>query len=202
MKRIAMILVMAAVCAGSLVMAAENWVSKDIGTDGGKTQINKDAVTVTAGGKDIWDNADGFRFVYQSASGNVEVSAKISSLKEINEWSKAGVMIRESAAEGSKHVMLVVTPQHGLAFQYRPEADDVSQHVEAGDFTYPVYLKVKKTGNKFEGFTSSDGKKWNLAGEIEVDMGKSALAGLAVTSHVEGELTEAKFSDVKVTTLK
>ena len=190
------------VCAAGVLTAAENWESKDIGTSGGKTIMGKDSIVVEAGGLDIWDLADGFRFVYQKMSGNFEVSAKISSLKEVFEWSKAGVMIRESAEPGSKHAMLVATPQHGLAFQYRPEENDMSQHVEAGEFSYPIYLKMKKTGGKFAGSWSSDGKKWNEAGEIEISMGKSVLAGLAVTSHVEGENTEAKFSEVKITVLK
>ena len=192
----------AAVCAAAVLAAAEKWESADIGTSGGKTTMGKDSIVVAAGGVDIWDQADGFRFVFQKVSGNFEVSAKMQSLKEVFEWSKAGVMIRESTEPGSKHAMLVATPQHGLAFQYRPEENDMSQHVEAGDFTYPIYLKMKKTGSKFAGSWSSDGKKWNEAGEIDISMGKSVLAGLAVTSHVDGELTEAKFSEVTITSLK
>jgi len=197
-KDLSLYLTIALICAGSFVIAQEKWESLDIGTEGGKTRIEKDSIVIIADGADIWETADGFRFVYRKVSGNVEISARIHSLKEVNEWSKAGVMIRESTKPGSKHVMLVATPMHGLAFQYRPEADDTSQHVEVGEFEYPVYLKMKRTGNAFSAYWSRDGRKWNEAGEIEVEMGKDVLAGLAVTSHAEGEYTEAKFTEVKL----
>ncbi|MCX5643838.1 MAG: discoidin domain-containing protein, partial [Phycisphaerae bacterium] len=66
------------------------------------------AFTVTSTGTDIWGNADQFRFIYKSLSGNGSITARVDSLTRSDAWSKAGVMIRESLDAGSKHVSTVV----------------------------------------------------------------------------------------------
>ena len=52
-------------------------------------------------GSDIWERADGFRFVYRALTGDGTVEAQVASLQNTNGWAKAGVMIRESLAAGS-----------------------------------------------------------------------------------------------------
>ena len=58
------------------------------------------AFSVTSTGTDIWNNADQFRFVYKTLSGNGSITARVDSLTRSDAWSKAGVMIRESLDAG------------------------------------------------------------------------------------------------------
>lgn len=60
------------------------------------------AYTVSGAGVDIWDNADGFRYVFRQISGDVEVTARITDLTRSDPWSKGGLMIRDGFTAGSK----------------------------------------------------------------------------------------------------
>jgi hypothetical protein len=60
------------------------------------------ALTVTAGGVDIWGSSDQFRFVYQRLTGDAVVIARIESIEWAHAWSKAGVMMRESLDPGAR----------------------------------------------------------------------------------------------------
>ena len=79
-------------------------------------------------GTDIWDNADQFRFVYKQLTGNGSIVARVDSLARSDEWSKAGVMIRETLDAGSSHAFVAATPtpSHGISYQRRLVTGDVS----------------------------------------------------------------------------
>ena len=47
-------------------------------------------------GEDIQGTADEFRYVYQTATGNCEIKARVTGVGNTNPWAKAGVMIRET----------------------------------------------------------------------------------------------------------
>ena len=53
-------------------------------------------VDVTAGGADVWGTSDEFHFVYQTKVGDFDVKAKVQRLDRANNWSKAGLMARET----------------------------------------------------------------------------------------------------------
>ena len=88
------------------------WQSGDIGTTG----ISDDAVwttgafAITCSGADIWNIADGFRFVWQARTGDGFLTVRVTSQTPSDVWAKAGVMIRESLDAGSRHAMMVLTP--------------------------------------------------------------------------------------------
>src|SRR6185295_16555800 len=89
---------------------AVGWTSADIGAVGqaGSTSLAGGSFTITASGGDIWDMADGFRFIYQPLSGDGEISARVVSVTHADDWTKAGVMIRETLAAGSAFAMTIV----------------------------------------------------------------------------------------------
>ncbi len=89
------------------------------GFPAGLVDKGNNAFTVTSTGTDIWNNADQFRFVYKTLSGNGSITAKVESLTRSDAWTKAGVMIRESLDAGSKHASVVVTPDNSCSQQYR-----------------------------------------------------------------------------------
>ena len=86
----------------------------------GTTGYAAGTYTITAAGADIWDRADQFHFVYQPISGNVEIVARVVSIAYIDDWSKAGIMIRESLTASSRHASVFLSPANGFAFQRRP----------------------------------------------------------------------------------
>jgi len=61
----------------STAFSADDWQSADIGdTEPGSTDIVGDVITITANGADIWDSADGCRYVYREVSGDFEISLR------------------------------------------------------------------------------------------------------------------------------
>ena len=132
--------------------------STDIGAPAvkGSATYSSGAYTVKAGGADIWDTADHFHFVYQPVTGNAEVIARVSSIGNTDDWSKAGVMIREALTAESKHAMVVTTTAKGYAFQRRPEVGGYSEHTAGGSGTAPGWVRLVRTGDLFEAYRSSD----------------------------------------------
>ena len=74
--------------------------------------------TVTGSGADIWGTADAFRFVYVPVTGNCTIIARVVSVQNIDAWSKAGVMIRESLNANAANAFIAVTPGNGVTWQY------------------------------------------------------------------------------------
>ncbi len=143
-------------------------------------------------GQDIWNTADYFSYHFQgNKSGDFTVDVEVKSLVDsagggINQWAKTGIMVRQSLANNSRHAMMVVTPGNGARFQYRPTDGANSQNPTAGNgTTAPTWLRLKRVGNTFTGYYSSDGISWTESnpGGTTVNMTDPVNVGLAVTSH-------------------
>ena len=115
------------------------------------------------------------------------------SLENTHAWAKAGVMLRESLAPGSKYVTLVATPGKGLAMQARSLNDRQSYDVALLAGTIPKWVRVIRRGDVFTGSVSDDGFQWRNVGAVRVEMNTVLRAGLAVTSHAAGTLATAIF---------
>ncbi len=153
--------------------------------------------TVSGSGVDIWDNSDGFRFVFRQLSGNVEMTARISSLTESDPWTKGGLMIRDGLTAGSKNAMMAVASDNGLTFQNRP-VENGGSFFTAGNTSIkpPYWLRIVRAGNTLIGLASADGASWTEVGRKVMAMTDPVYAGMAVTAHRDGFLSTGTFSDV------
>ena len=183
------------------------WLTMDIGDVGIEGNVTEsDGVwEVTGGGADIWGSADAFRFAFQTLTGDVDIQAEITELTETNEWGKGGLMIRDALTPGSAHAMMVITSQHGAAFQWRPEMDsaDCGSFHEQGvgdDATPPKYLKLQRIGDLLQGWISDDGSAWDKVGQIEIPMSEQIYVGMAVTAHDNALASVGTFSGVRIRT--
>ncbi len=76
-------------------------------------------------------------------------------------------------------MLLAVTPEHGVTFQYNFNGDGGS-----APYTFPDgWLKLEREGDLFRGYTSANGTDWSLVGQTTVQMATDVTAGLAVNSH-------------------
>jgi regulation of enolase protein 1 (concanavalin A-like superfamily) len=178
------------------------WANQDIGNPGyaGGATFSSGTWTVAGSGTDVWDNSDQFQFVYQQLSGDGTVIAHVTSVQQADVWTKAGVMIRESLAPGSRHAFMLSTPgtTKGLAFQRRVVTNDVSATTPANGAP-PVWVKLTRTGTVITGYYSVDGVTWTQAGSDTVPMTTTVFAGLAVTAHNNAAVAVATFDSVSVT---
>ena len=176
--------------------------SQDIGSVGaaGSTSYSNGTFTVRASGSDIWNTADGFRFAYQSFSGDGEIVAHVVSLGNSDPWAKAGVMIRETLAAGSKHAMMGITPGNGTTFLYRVQTDGSSASQTPFDgLTAPYWVKLVRAANTLTGYKSTDGVNWVQVGSQTITMPANVYIGLAVSSHNNSASTTATFDNVSIT---
>jgi len=159
--------------------------------------------TMTGAGADIWDDADEFHFASKILTGPGSIIAKVESLQRTNVWAKAGVMIRETLEDGSKHAFACVTPGSGVAFQNRAEPGGGSLNTNFGDFTAPYWIKLERDmGGNFTGYHSADGSSWQLINEgpaTNIPMTSNVYIGLALTSHDPTLTCQAVFSNITMT---
>src|SRR6185503_1285542 len=178
--------------------SSKPWQSQDIGAVGqpGATSVNDGSFRINASGGDIWDSADGFRFVYKSLSGDGEIVARVASLQNTDAWAKAGVMIRETLTAGSPFAMSIVTPSNGVDLQYRTTAGGGAGMNPNAAGAAPIWVRLSRAGNLFSGALSTDGSSWTSLGSVSISMGPSAFIGLCVTAHNNSTLTTATIDQV------
>jgi endoglucanase Acf2 len=176
------------------------WLNSDVGAVGaaGSASHSSGVFTVRGSGADIWGNADGFQFVYQPMNGNGQIVARVTAVQNTDPWAKAGVMIRETLAAGSRHAFMALTPGNGLAFQRRVATGGVSTHTAGGASGAPVWVRLVRNGNTIAASSSTNGATWTQIGSDTVAMGAQVFVGLAVTSHAAGVLNTSTFDNVQV----
>ncbi len=167
----------------------------------GGTSYRQGSYTVHAGGADIWGTSDQFHFVYQQISGDVEVIARINSVSYADQWSKSGVMIRETLTPGSRHAYALGSAGKGFAFQRRVDAGGFSDHTAGPSGALPGWVRLVRTGSQVEAFQSSDGTNWRSMGSDAVPMAATVYVGIATTSHKTTVATDAVLDNFKVTPL-
>jgi endonuclease/exonuclease/phosphatase family metal-dependent hydrolase len=185
------------------------WTSADIGAAGpaGNAQYANGTFTVEAGGTDIWDTADAFRYVYQPLNGDGEIVADVSALTVPSgaAWSLAGVMIREQLTAGSVHATMMITTEGKAKFRRRTStgAATLSDGPSAGSTYPPRWLKLVRAGNVFTAYISSDGTAWTQVFTPQtIPMASSAYIGLvALRNGGAAPTAQATFDGVAVRTL-
>lgn len=168
------------------------------------------SITVGGAGADIWGTADDFRFVYKQLNGNGSIVAKIESMDVAHDWSKVGVMIRESLSPESSNAFVCSTGANGTRYQYRLQAfvdstaDDAARDaVQQALAPAPVWVKVERVGDELNGYYAVEetNPTWVPMGEnpVTIVMLPEVYVGLAVTSHATTESISATFSNVTTT---
>ena len=176
------------------------WNHSDIGAVNlaGDASSSGGIFNLTASGGDIWFTEDAFHYVYQTLTGDGEVTAHVSNLNAPDPWTKAGVMIRESLDPGSAHAMTVLTGGQGANFQYRQTAGEDSYSQFGENVGVPYWVRMNRTGNLFISFISNDGTTWQVVGTATIPMGQQVYLGLCLTSHNNGQLATAAIGNVTV----
>jgi hypothetical protein len=181
------------------------WKQATIGTGVlGSASESCDRYTVLGAGRDIWDNADAFHFVYKDVApgGTLTVTGLVVGMDNTNVWAKAGLMIRDTLDPDSPHAMIALTPGNGAVFQYRLAKGGKSFDAErspavgpppgpAAQVAAPRWLQLIRepvagqSGQfRFTARHSPDRMNWTVIGSpAAVPLGNSQKAGMAVTSH-------------------
>ena len=158
------------------------WQEYDIGDVGisGHTFVWDDMFEVQAGGADIWGTSDSYHLVANYMKGDGKIVARVKAEYANHAFAKAGVIM--TALDG-RVVVLDIRPWEPIEFMARSTPGAEMQFIAGSSSTFPVWLKLERTGNRFTGSMSQDGKTWQVVGATDVAMPEVITAGLAVTSH-------------------
>src|SRR4051812_2872497 len=142
------------------------WSTADVGavSVAGSASETTGTFTVAGSGADIWGSADAFRYAYQQLTGDTTIVARVATVQNVNVWTKAGVMIRQSIDANSPHASMFVTPGKGVAFQRRPTAAGTSLSTTTAGAA-PEWVKVSLSGQTVTASVSSDGSAWTTIGQ-------------------------------------
>jgi hypothetical protein len=124
---------------------------------------------------------------------------KVESEQYVAAWTKAGVMMRETLAPGSRQASMFVSPGKGLAFQRRVSPNGVSTSTAGGSGTAPYFVRLTRAGNRFTASRSLDGSNWATVASDTIAMAANIYVGVAVSSHVAGSLATATFASTAAT---
>ncbi|MCI0746769.1 MAG: immunoglobulin domain-containing protein [Verrucomicrobia subdivision 3 bacterium] len=194
--------------AGGTTANGTKWAdSSDVGPPaltGHALAIDVGDADVIAGGRDIWDASDEFHFVYNQRSGDFDVTVKVQRLDPANNWSKAGLLARESLDTASRTIEAYTTPD-------RPPG---TRSYEAGRRPEPAtatldwggrppsplpnaWVRLRRNDDTWRAYWGTNGTDWTLyAGPAMQVMTPELLVGLATTSHDVNLTTIAEFRDM------
>ncbi|MBN2325883.1 MAG: hypothetical protein JXR73_01925 [Candidatus Omnitrophica bacterium] len=178
----------------------------NLGADGGAAfDPAAGRYVVVGSGRDIWDAADNFHFMYKEISGDfsIESTLKVDAGTSSSEWVKAMLMARQELdAESANAGILqrtdgLVNSQWRLAYFDSSYSTDTSLRPTIPNGT--SQLKLEREGDLFRAYyKAEDDSEFSLLQEIEVIMDDPILVGLAVTAHEVNALSIGYFSDVKL----
>lgn len=188
------------------------WAHSDIGTT--SSTLNPQAFAEflpatgafnlrNAGGSDIGGTADGFRFVRQTISGDVIITARVAGVANTNADAKAGVMLRQNTNANSANAAMVITAANGATFQTRATSGGTTTAANVTGIAPPYWVRLERVGTRVRGYASTDGtSSWQRVGaDVTLSLSNPVLVGLAATSRSTSTLGLAKIGDVSVVSL-
>jgi hypothetical protein len=181
-----------------------SWSSADIGgaLPAGSQSFdpNTGTWTLSGGGTGTGGTSDQFHYVWQPAPSAAGISAQVISQGNTSASAQAGVMLRASADPGAPYYAALVTPGSGVTIQERASPDGATTTVASVPGAAPAFLWVTDQGGTATAFTSADGYDWQPVpgSAVSLDLGSSALAGMAVASGNVAAASKVTMNDVVV----
>ena len=109
----------------------------------------------------------------------------------VSEWTKAGVMIRETLAPNARNAFALVSASRGVTFQRRIDAGGLTEATVTGSGTAPVWVRLVRRGFQITAYRSTDGATWTTIATDTVPMANAVYVGIAVTAHATTGLASA-----------
>jgi len=175
------------------------WAQSDIGSVGvaGSGTYSSGTYTVVGSG-DLKGGEDRFHYVYQVATNDCEIIARVTSVQHNDDDAAAGVMIRDDMNDDCKMAAMLITASNGAKARRRTSVGgntiDTTISVSA-----PEWVRVKRTGDSFKFYRGGNGTDWTLEKTVTITMGSTVRIGLAVTADDNDETCTATFTNVSAT---
>jgi regulation of enolase protein 1 (concanavalin A-like superfamily) len=180
------------------------WQSADIGAVGftGSADYFEGSFAISGSGGGVWQMSNQFQYVYQTFTGNGEIVARVDNLDSFSFWSRAGLMMRETLSPDSRFVLSNInggkTDIQHIWHTSSSSSADYQVIDNAGAYSLPQWLKLKRQGDSFISYRSSDGINWTQAGSCTLSMNSTLYVGMSVTASDNTQICKAVFDNVTV----
>jgi len=162
---------------------------------------------------------DKFYFVHRPLTGDGAITVRVTSMTGLItypppnhdeivpglvEWAKAGVIVKDGTAQGSRYVALMVTAEHGVRMQ-QDFIHDTAGNPGAVSAGAPRWLRLTRVGDRLTGEESVDGTSWTrvgtatLAGTVEIGLFVTSPSDLTVHGGVGGGNATARLATATAT---
>lgn len=176
------------------------WLTADIGTTGlaGRTEFFSNIHTVTGAGT-LGGTTDGFRYVYQTLTGDGSIVARVSGLQDTGTNARVGVMIRDTLANNSAMASLAVNGSGAWRWQRRTTAGGSVSSTNSSSGTAPnIWVRITRSGNSFTASRSTNGTSWTTISSVSVTMASNCYIGLVVSSGSTTTLNTSQIDNITV----
>lgn len=168
---------------------------------GGMFTAAQDSTFAVSGlGKDIGGTSDMLGYVYKKVTGDATLTVRLTSTKEA--FYKVGVMMRGTLDSRGQSAGLTLgeTGYRMVRMFYRTSVVNSTSWINGTNYGYaPMWMRVKREGNKFSTYISRDGDTWYLIGSTTMYMPKTYYVGMAsCNGQTSGETYEAIFDHVSL----
>ena len=177
----------------------EPWENHDVGPVGrpGSAAYVSSGFRVQSSGTNVVTGGDSFHFVYKEADSESEIVTRISRVQFTDPWARAGLMMRESLSPGARSVFFAVTAARGGVCHWRERTGEDSNVSLDGLMPVPCWLKLRRDGEVFTAFKSSNGKSWSLVERVNLRASSRMFVGMAAVSMRDGVLSQSVFEQVE-----
>jgi hypothetical protein len=195
------------------------WTEVSVNTTAaGSSTVDASGVwTVMGSGDEMWNEADGFHFVFKPLAGDGSVTTRLLTASNAS-GAKIGIMMREvvddpaskvitlqrsGSNQGGESVLRALTGDE-VGFQGYRMGKDRKMCPDGNAKLFPasqlpIWLKLERRGDLFTPYASTDGVAWLPAGRAQrIKMNSLISAGVFVCAGSDGDLESATF-DGKVT---
>lgn len=105
--------------------------------------LERTAFKIGGVGGDVWNAADACQYVYQTIGDDFDFTAEIAAMQTLNQYSKAGLMVRESSAADARTVALICFPPTAPVVQVRSTAGGMTTNAaSAARFVWPIKMRL------------------------------------------------------------
>jgi endoglucanase len=176
------------------------WQSADLGGAlKGGLEVQGGQVSLFGGGGDMWGARDEGRLLYKTVGADFTLTVKVESMEDLEQYSKAGLMVRASDDPGAACVLLSSFAGGEVQFAHRKVQAGTMEATEAADLALPLWMRITRKGETLIGETSADGIAWKEIGRASIPaLGGKALVGPIALSHNQHSLIKIGYSNLKL----
>ncbi|BCE03249.1 DUF1588 domain-containing protein [Marinicellulosiphila megalodicopiae] len=141
------------------------------------------ATQITVDNGAVWGETDGVFFLNKNVSGNFVAEFTLHSRSDASQWSKIGLMARETLTDDSAHLFGYFNGNDGMEVSTRLSAAAETNWLAGGGASLPVRIRFERSGTAFTISAKEAGQDWVEVTQQTRSVPNSLFVGVALSSN-------------------